>query len=309
MSSAAIGAAADSLGIIISDNVVKLRALSLLLCFLMLSGCSGLIFYPLKPHVRSPKDIQLDYRDVTFSSTDGVSLHGWFLPAKGKSAGTVVFLHGNAENISTHVGSVYWLPDRGFNVFLFDYRGYGKSSGAPTIPGVHKDMLGALAYVFSQAGVDPERIVVLGQSLGGAIAVTALAQSPYCSRIKALVVESTFVSYRDIFREKAAGFWLTWFFQYPISWTVTDAYSPIKAVKKISPTPFLVIHGDRDVITPIHHGRRLYEAAAMPKEFWLVKGGRHTQAFSRQAFRDRLVNYLDDILEVKGALSSIAIAK
>jgi fermentation-respiration switch protein FrsA (DUF1100 family) len=138
--------------------------------------------------------------------------------------------------------------------------------------------------------------VVFGQSLGGAIAIYNVARSPYRQHIRALVVESAFASYRQIAREKLADFWLTWPLQYPLSWTVSDEYSPSKAVAGVSPIPLLIIHGDHDPIVPVGHGKRLFELAQEPKQLWIVSGGGHIQAFQRQSYRDRFVNYLTAVL-------------
>ena len=145
-----------------------------------------------------------------FKAGDGTRLHGWFLPAAGRALGTILFLHGNAENVSTHIMSVRWLPARGFNVFLLDYRGYGASAGVPTQAGVQDDVDSALRTLLARPDVDPDRVVVFGQSLGGAIAVLSRGAFRLPQHIRALVVESAFASYRQIAREKLADFWLTW---------------------------------------------------------------------------------------------------
>ncbi len=261
-----------------------------------LFGCNGVFFIPYRAHVQTPKQLGLAYEDVYFQAGDGTSLHAWFLPAEGKALGTILFLHGNAENISTHVMSVHWLPARGFNVFLLDYRGYGASGGAASLSGVQDDMDAALRIVLARNDVDPNRVVVLGQSLGGAIAIYNVAHSPYRRHIRALVVESAFASYRQIAREKLSDFWLTWPLQYPLSWTVSDQYSPSKAVAGVSPIPLLIIHGDQDPIVPVDHGKRLFELAQEPKQLWIVSGGGHIQAFQHQSYRDRFVNYLTAVL-------------
>lgn len=261
-----------------------------------LLGCSGVFFQPYRGHVQTPKNLGLAYEDVNFQAGDGTPLHAWFLPAEGKVQGTILFLHGNAENISTHIMSVRWLPAKGFNVFLLDYRGYGASGGVATLPGVQDDMDAALRHLLARNDVDPDRVVVLGQSLGGAIAIYNVAHSPYRRHIRALAVESAFASYREIAREKLAAFWLTWPLQYPLSWTVSDAYSPADAVADISPIPLLIIHGDQDPIVPLKHGQRLYELAREPKQLWLVPRGGHIQAFQSQIYRDRFVAYLTKAL-------------
>jgi hypothetical protein len=278
------------------------RLLVIGLLSLGLLGCSNVFFFPYHGHMQTPERLGLKYEDVYFNAGDGTRLHGWFLPAEGKALGTILFLHGNAENISTHIMSVRWLPERGFNVFLLDYRGYGASTGKPTLAGVQYDVESALKMLVARPGVDAGRIVVFGQSLGGAIAVHRVAHTAYRANIRALVVESAFSGYRRITREKLGDFWLTWPLQYPLSWTVSDEYNPAEAVADISPIPLLIIHGDRDPIVPLHHGQRLFKLAREPKQLWIVEGGGHIQAFQRQSYRDRFVAYLTEILSAAPAV-------
>lgn len=269
------------------------RAIKLSSAVLILTGCSGLFFFPEKDFVLTPDKLKLVYEDVQFASLDGTRLHGWFLPAAGEAKGTVVFYHGNAENVSTHIGAVYWLPPHGYNVFIFDYRGYGRSMGDEDIPGVNLDGQAALAYIGQRQDIDSGRVVVFGQSLGAAIALYSVATSQV--PVKAVVVESAFPRYRTIFKEKLASFFLTWPLQWPLSYTVSDQYSPVNYLDIIKGMPLLVIHGDTDPIVPDHHGRALYAAAGGDKELWIIEGGGHTSAFGRfrEIYRPRLLDYLD----------------
>jgi fermentation-respiration switch protein FrsA (DUF1100 family) len=271
---------------------------ALLAAALCLGGCSGILFAPERELLPNPERLGVAYRDVHFTSADGTPLHGWFLPAKGAPKGTVVFMHGNAENISTHIGSVYWLPARGFNVFLFDYRGFGHSGGEPNLKGANEDAAAAIREAPELPGVDPDRLVVLGQSIGGAIAVYAVATGAR-EGVRLVVAESTFPSYRRIAREKLGGAWLTWAFQWPLSFLIPERYSAGPVVARLAPIPLLVIHGDADPIVPLHHGRALYEAAAAPKRMWVVPGGGHIEAFGRlgKIYRDRLVAAMEAVLD------------
>ena len=115
-----------------------------------------MFFQPQTTQYMTPNEIGLAYEDVYFSSTDGTKLHGWFLPAQGKAKGTVLFLHGNAENISTHILSVYWLPAQQYNVFLLDYRGYGLSEGVPDLKGAQEDINIAMNYLLHRKDIDTE---------------------------------------------------------------------------------------------------------------------------------------------------------
>src|SRR5512143_1658138 len=140
----------------------------LLLC-LVPTGCSSLYFYPQKQLYDNAAARRFSPTDIYFKSSDGVALHGWFFRTIPEAKATILVFHGNAENLSTHVNSVLWLVQEGFNVFIFDYRGYGKSEGSPDLEGVHHDGHAALETALSLAQTKSGKVVVLGQSIGGAI--------------------------------------------------------------------------------------------------------------------------------------------
>jgi fermentation-respiration switch protein FrsA (DUF1100 family) len=266
--------------------------LVLLLCSATLAGCTNVFFQPMRGQVATPERIGLAYQDVYFEAADGTRLHGWFLPAQGATTGTVFFLHGNAENISTHIGSVYWLPKQGFNVFLPDYRGYGLSQGTPTMAGVMSDIEAAFVTLLTQPNVDPQRIVVFGQSLGGSLAISYVARSSHRADIRALVVESPFSDFQGIAQEKLASSWLTWPFQWLPTLAIDNDYSPLLAVDQIAPIPLLLITDERDTIVPPHHGLDLYERAREPKELWIVPDAGHIEALRTSANRQRFVAWM-----------------
>jgi fermentation-respiration switch protein FrsA (DUF1100 family) len=253
-------------------------------------------FQPQRAEVATPGKFGLAYEAVRFASEDGTGLYGWFLPARGKAVGTVLFLHGNAENISTHIASVAWLPARDFNVFLFDYRGYGASGGTPTLAGAQQDIEAAMQVLLLRADIDRSRIIVFGQSLGGALAAYYVAHARSRDAIRALVIDSAFSSYRGIVREKLAATWLTWPLQWLPALSVDERFSPLPAMKLISPVALLVIQGDRDTIVPAHHAQRLYDAALDPKQLWIVPGAGHIQSLRDAAQQYRLVNYQRGVL-------------
>lgn len=266
-----------------------------------LTGCSSVFYYPSTTLRLSPAAFKIEYHNVSFQSHDGTRLHGWFIPATGPPHGTVVFFHGNAENISTHYGAVAWLTGRGYHLFLFDYRGYGQSSGVAKMSGIQEDARAAIEYVRTRPDVDPNRLILFGQSLGGAIAVYAVAEQ-IREGIRALVIESTFTSYRTIAREKLAGFWPTWPLQWPLALLISDRYSPLQVIHKVSPIPVLIIHGDADEVVPYHHAERLLRAAGLPKTLWTVPGGHHADALTRYGatYQLRLIQFLNEVLN-KGA--------
>ncbi len=273
---------------------MRRRALLTLAAGALLGGCDGLLFYPWRQLPLEPGQLGLAYRDLSFTTEDGVRLQGWFLPSRGPSRGTVLFFHGNAQNIGAHLPNVAWLPEKGFSVLLFDYRGFGGSQGTPSLEGVGKDAEAAMRLVLKLDGVDPERVVIFGQSLGGSIAISALARFPEKQRFRGLAVEGALASYRQVAREKLASAWLTWPFQVPLSWTISDSPRPVEDIARLAPLPVLIIEDGADLVIPHGQASELYAAARPPKTFWTVPGAGHIQALLDVANRERLVAWFDD---------------
>ena len=179
------------------------------LWILLLAGCNEFFYYPSPLQFSSPKALGLSYESVTFSSSDGTELTGWFIPALGAPEavlGTVIQFHGNAENMSSHWLSLSWLPFNHYHLFTFDYRGYGRSKGSPDLDGPIQDSMAALHYIQQRKEVNPQEVIVIGQSLGGALAIAAVALGKP-EGIRAIVLESTFSSYKRIAQEKLSGIW------------------------------------------------------------------------------------------------------
>lgn len=269
-----------------------MRALLASLLTLLLMGCTQAFFQPHRHIVSTPGQFGLEYHPVEFKAADGTALFAWFLPARGAPRASVLYLHGNAENISTHFANVAWMPAAGFNVLAFDYRGYGGSQGSPTLEGVQLDVDAAMRTLLALPRVDPQRIIIFGQSLGGALAIHYAAQSDYRANVRAIVVDSAFSDYRRIVRDKAASFFLTWPFQWLLQQTVDNNFSPAASVHAVSPIPLLFIHGERDSVVPVEHSRRLYARAAEPKELWVVPDAGHIQAVKKKDVRRRLTEFL-----------------
>lgn len=269
---------------------------TLLLATLLLGGCTQLFLHPTREQVLHPDKLGLAYEDVLLPTGALERLHGWFLPAKG-ARGTILHLHGNAENISSFISLVHWLPARGYNVFLLDYRGYGRSDGVATIAGAHVDAQIALRYLVERGGPGSERVIVLGQSLGGSIGIYAAAHAAprERERIKGVISEGAFSSYSRIAREKMNALWLTWPFQWPLSLLFSDTYSAEDALPRLGGIPLLLIHGDRDGVVPWSHSQRLHDRATGRRELWTVAGGEHIDALSRNELRERLVAWLDGL--------------
>ena len=286
----------------LSRRLRVLPFLAILALVLSASGCGSPFFYPTREHAPVPGLDNVVRHDVRFASEDGVPLHGWLLSPRDRvSRATILFLHGNAENISTHVQSVLWLVQEGYTVFAFDYRGYGWSGGeAPDIPGVHRDARAALSHILSLPGVSPDRLVVFGQSLGAAVAVHTVATASSDRRPRALILDSPFAGYRRIVRDKLSSPIITWPLAWPVSWFFDDEYSPERWIGKIAPVPVIVIHGTADRVVPYAHGKMLYDLASDPKGIWTVEGGGHATALRNPEVRGQFLAFLDSVLPPEG---------
>ncbi len=256
----------------------------------LLGGNTNRFFYfPTHDEPATPADWGFRFENVDFKSTDGTKLHGWFIPPQVKQPkGTVVFSHGNAGSLGYHLGFVMWLAEAGYQVFMYDYRGFGKSGGELDRHGMIEDVKGAFAYVKARKDVDAKRLVSYGHSLGGAKSVAALAEKRM-DGLRAMVIDGTFTSYQGMARVIGGDLGAS---------LITDEFSPKDLIRKISGTSLLVIHGDRDLVVPVSQGKELFKLANEPKTLFEVKDGGHGDSLSRQdgAYRKRMLEWLDEIM-------------
>ena len=237
------------------------------------------IYFPMKDVFSNPSLIGLAYEDVYFFTRDGKSLNGWFI-ANDKARSTVILFHGNAGNIGHRLEKIMIFNDLGLNVFVFDYRGYGKSLGAPSESGFYKDAETAYDYLTKERGIPQDEIILYGESIGGAVAVH-LAKG---KGVRALITEEAFSSIKDM--SKLAYPFIPHF----IFSSRFDSVSKIKAIS----CPKLIIHSVDDEIVPFWMGKRLFDEAAPPKTFLEIRGS-HNTAFldSKEKFRAGLRSFLD----------------
>lgn len=218
------------------------------------------LFFPEKTIEFYPGQWNLNFEELLFSSDDGMALHAWFLPG-GAPNRTLIYYHGNAGNMGDRLPKIKQLHGIGMNIFIFDYRGYGGSEGLPSLQGVVTDSLAAYRYVLSREDIDPNHIILYGESLGGAMAVQVAAQEKFTG----LILESTFTSLLDMKRSA-----------YPFvpDLIVPNEYRSIDFIKEVH-EPILILHGTADKTVPFEMGKRLYEAAPHPKRFVPVEGADH----------------------------------
>ena len=252
-----------------------LGRIALLLAILVLAGLvvrymntieRFFIYHPDRDILETPGDRGLAFEDVSFTTSDGVRLHGWFVP--GRSGLTWVWFHGNAGNISHRLDNLVELHRHlQPNILIFDYRGYGRSEGAPSESGLYLDGEAVIDYLKSRHDVDGGRLVLFGRSLGCAVAAEMAAGH----EVYAVVLESPFTSVRAMAKRfypflPGAGLLVRAKF---------DSLSKIKDVR----APVMVVHGDRDETAPFDMGRELYEAANEPKRFYSVEGAGHNDTY------------------------------
>lgn len=269
-------------------------------CFwLLFTGCSHLLYYPMQGHRYTPDQVQLKYEEVQFNDESGNSISGWWIPASTEEVkGTFIFFHGNAENMSTHFMSLKWLPEQGYNYFIFDYPGYGKSTGTPSPYSTLKSGQAALQWVHKNK--DPNPLIIYGNSLGGIVALRTALDLKKEIPILAFIADDTFSSYHRVARIKLSKHWLTWLFQ-PLAYVVlSDKWAP-DPVSDLSPIPLLVIHGDSDNTVETVNGEKLFAEAAQPKEFWLKKDGHHGDTFWRHNFiyRTKVLEWIRSVSQTK----------
>jgi len=259
-----------------------------------------LAFYPVRDYFETPAAAGLAFEDVVLRTRDGVSVHGWFIPAASpipaegttppgsRRPATLLFFHGNAENIGGCLDLAARARAAGFNLLLLDYRGYGESQGRPTEQGIYRDGEAALDHLGSRAGVDPDRIVVWGRSIGAAVAVRLAARGTEpagaardgsagdpggAPRVAGLILESPFTSVPDLLRQGGHVALLT------LSRFGTYRFDLAARMGRVE-APVLIVHGTDDEIAPFELGRRLYDMAPGRKELAAIRGGGHNDLWA-----------------------------
>jgi len=207
----------------------------------------------------------LPLEEVWFHAADGVRLFGWYVEAPADRP-VILWCHGNAGNITHRLENLKLLYQLGLSVFLFDYRGYGRSQGRPSEEGLYQDALGAHDYLTRTRMIRAERMVLFGRSLGGAVAGELAAQKPAAG----LILESSFPSIEAVAKFHYGGL--------PVHWLLGADFKLIDRLPHLS-LPKLIIHGEKDDIIPLELGRQVFEAAKPPKSFYLIEGADHNNTY------------------------------
>ncbi len=252
----------------IKKNFLKtLAGQTLALFTVFLSGCENSIIYHPEKYPMGLWDtskMPLPIQDVWFEAEDGVKLHGWYVPSD-EAVATLLFFHGNAGNITHRLENIFFLHHLKLNVFIFDYRGFGRSEGHPYEDGIQLDSQVAYDTVLTQPGVSLPSLFIFGRSLGGAFAAYTASRNPAAG----LILESTFTNAVDM-ADKMLPIIPGWFISSKLN---TQGY--VANLKM----PKLFLHGTKDTLIPFTMGRELYKAAAEPKEFYSIVGAGHNNTF------------------------------
>jgi fermentation-respiration switch protein FrsA (DUF1100 family) len=232
---------------LLAPLVLVAGALVLLMPWLL----NSLLYFPSRGPGDTPAGAGLRYEDLEVPTEDGERLHAWWIPARPPSKGHVLLCHGNAGNVTDRVIHAKLLVDAGLDVLLFDYRGYGRSSGAPGEEGTYRDARAARVALLGRPGAGASRLLYLGESLGGAVALALALESPP----RGLVLQSAFTSVREMGR-----------LHYPMipALVIPDAYPNLRRIRDLK-APLLVLHGGQDDIVPLSQGQALFAAAPEPK--------------------------------------------
>ena len=228
-----------------------------------------MVYFPERKLTATPADLGFPFEDVSLTAADGTKLHGWHVP--GESRTTLLWLHGNAGNISHRVDNIAMLRrNTGLGAFIIDYRGYGQSEGKPSEKGLYMDAEAALDHMTSDLGLDPgEEIILFGRSLGVGVAVEMATRH----RVRSVVLESGFTSVREM--SKSSGMGVLSILLLPLIDARYDSLSKIGSAL----SPVMVMHGDRDDIVPFEMAEKLYAAAPEPKRFYPIPGASHNDTY------------------------------
>jgi fermentation-respiration switch protein FrsA (DUF1100 family) len=229
----------------------------------------------------------LPLEEVWFQAADGARLFGWYVEARADRP-VILWCHGNAGNVIHRLENLKFLYQLGLSVFLFDYRGYGRSQSLrPSEEGLYQDARGAYDYLTRTRMIRPERLVVFGRSLGAAVAGELTVQQPAA----ALILESPFPSVEAVARFHYGGL--------PVHWLLGAEFRLIDRLPQLS-LPKLILHGDRDDIIPIELGRQVFDAAKPPKEWYVIQGADHNDTYQvgGEAYFRRLAEFIQNALHM-----------
>ncbi|TGL36966.1 alpha/beta hydrolase [Leptospira koniambonensis] len=271
-----------------------------ILLFFLLGNCSSMLFYPTRDMYIPPEKMGFQPEKISLKMKDGTNIKIWiFKPSKVKAKASILQFHGNGDNMSSHYISLVWLVEKGYELVIWDYRGYGDSEGEAEKEPILEDSKEVLKFQQNRAKELGIPWIIYGQSMGGALAIRAVGEMQNKEGLLLVVGDGTFAYYSHVAKTVAERL-----FFFPIGQLVglffSDHLSPGEVVDQISPVKLLVVHGTDDQIVSYPNGMELFQKAKDPKIFWEIKGGKHLDwmemgrskgAKNFQKFLDELVSH------------------
>ncbi|TGL44845.1 alpha/beta hydrolase [Leptospira perdikensis] len=256
---------------------MKKHLFLIIICFnFLFFGCSSLYYHPTKETYLTPKQMGFVYTPSFITTKDGVKLSVWKIHSQAveKPKAVILQFHGNGQNMSTHFLSLVWLVNHGYELIVFDYRGYGESEGEPDPDDILEDSNLVLEFALEETREKGSKLIVYGQSLGGAVAMRSVADWKQKNDVVLLCIDGSFPSYREVAKQTMNNVLFP-----PIgnlfAWLFHDDTSPRDSIAKLSPIPLLIIHGTDDNVVFFENGKQIFGLAGEPKVFWEIRGGGH----------------------------------
>ena len=262
---------------------------------LLLTALAGFVHSRARRLVAPPRNIThqtpadfgiATWEEVTFRTDDGLQLSGWYIPPQTEDGAALIYVHGLGSNRSALLDQAAMLAKQGYGALLFDLRAHGRSEGEKSSWGLTEvaDVQAALAFLQRQTAVDPNKIGIIGHSMGGAIAIRAAAQLP---ELRLVVAESAYTNFANNTRRLTVSFarlpewtaplimpWAEW-----IAGVDSRQLAPLQEVASLSPRPILFIQGGHDKTVHVSNGSTLYDTAVSPKERLLIPEAGHNNLF------------------------------
>lgn len=239
------------------------------------------IFFPVREIEFSPDFMNLSFEDVYIKTEDNIKINSWFIPSSNAKY-TILFCHGNAGNLTDRLDKINLLYGLGLNIFIIDYRGFGRSQGRPSENGLYLDAKAAYAYLVNHRNISPEQIILYGESLGTAVVINLASEV----KIRALMVEGAFSRGKDMAKK---------IYPFLPSFLFSNKFDSLTKIKKVE-APKLFIHSRNDEIVSFSLAKKLYDTAPEPKHFVEITGGHNT------AFLDSKERYISSIASFIGQL-------
>ncbi|MCM8537516.1 MAG: alpha/beta hydrolase [Lentisphaeraceae bacterium] len=272
-------------------NLLKLLMLSALA---LLTSCNVLVYHPEKTSYSHPRDFEINYENLFIRTSDNVALHAWWLtPKEGEAKATIIHFHSSEKNISYHLKDSHRFVEQGYNVLLFDYRGFGHSDGIPNKWGLTKDGLAAIDYIINRDDIDNSKLVIFAQAEGAPVALSALDQ--YDIKPSCIILDNPLFTYRKIAEETVEKVPVGKVLGFPSYLAASfHDYNPDRDLKSTWGIPLLVCHSERNDTISSEHALAIYKNATQPKTLYLTRGAGHLNLLQNKKHFSKITSFISE---------------